>query len=328
MRDAGRPDARMVDATAPDVDTAPDATPDAPWDAGACRTIGAPDAGSFPSCAYDLPFYGDPASCGLDHFPGPQNVCNELCWNSAGDASGQWASCQLIEVDGSQMLECQVGCLGRRPPGLRNPERPKTGARSRVGEYLARAAYLEAASVDAFRILERELVSYGAPKRMLRSARRAARDEVRHARMTSALARRYGGAASTPARLERRGPRSLESMALENAVEGCVRETYGALLGMWQATAAQDPVVRAAMKRIARDETRHAELSWEVARWIERKLDRPARERVRAARRAAIERLAEEVASEPSVDLARPLGLPHAREAAELLSGLDRALWT
>ena len=52
--------------------------------------------------------------------------------------------------------------------------------------------------------------------------------------------------------------RELEAIAIENAVEGCVRESFGALLATWQAKTAGDARVRAAMKRIARDETRHA----------------------------------------------------------------------
>jgi len=58
---------------------------------------------------------------------------------------------------------------------------------------------------------------------------------------------------------------ALVDVALENAVEGCVRETYGALIATRQAEAASDPVVRRAMRKIAADETAHAALSWDVA---------------------------------------------------------------
>jgi hypothetical protein len=63
--------------------------------------------------------------------------------------------------------------------------------------------------------------------------------------------------------------RSLEELAVENAVEGCVRETYGALTAIWQARTAKDPSVAAAVRRIARDETRHAALSWANQRSLE-----------------------------------------------------------
>jgi hypothetical protein len=320
------PDARVVDVSLSDVGTSTDATLDASWDAGGCTTTGAPDASSFTSCVYELPFYGDPATCGLDHAPGPPDVCAELCWSPAADGGRNPASCQLVPVDGSEMLQCQVGCLGRRPEGLRRfSSAPRS--RSVVGEYLARAAYLEAASVDAFRILQRELACHGCPERLLRAARRAARDEVRHARMTTAMARRHCGPPSPPVRSTRDRVRSLEAIAIENAVEGCVRETYGALVAGWQANAARDRAMKAMMTRIARDEARHAELSWAVASWIERRLDRAARERVREARQAAAADLARELRAEPHPDLVAAVGLPSALDAARLHAGLERSLW-
>jgi hypothetical protein len=61
-----------------------------------------------------------------------------------------------------------------------------------------------------------------APKKLVRAAAHAAGDEVRHARATVALARRFG-ARPTAVNVERSALRSIEAMALENAVEGCVR---------------------------------------------------------------------------------------------------------
>jgi hypothetical protein len=126
---------------------------------------------------------------------------------------------------------------------------PKPG--TPVAVYLAEMARLEAASVHAFRHSKRELVAHGAPRALVRAAERAARDEIRHARMAAALTRRYG---STPAPHEMKTVpiRSLEAMAIENAVEGCVRETLGALIATWQAACAKDPVIRSALARIAR----------------------------------------------------------------------------
>jgi hypothetical protein len=72
-----------------------------------------------------------------------------------------------------------------------------------------------------------------------------------------------------PARVAVSAPvqRSLEQLAVENAVEGCVRETYGALLATWQARAAAEPRVRAMMAAVAVDETRHAQLAWDLDAW-------------------------------------------------------------
>ena len=53
---------------------------------------------------------------------------------------------------------------------------------------------------------------------------------------------------------------TLAALAIENATEGCVRETFGALIAWWQAAAATDPAVR----RVARTSppTRAATPTW------------------------------------------------------------------
>lgn len=169
---------------------------------------------------------------------------------------------QLI-VLASEVLDPKSNtcAIGRRPAGLVEMDASCTDL---VGAFFARAAQLEAASVDAFRVLQRELRAHGAPRGLLARATRAANDEIAHARMTAAIARRFGGRFAKP-RVEPREVRSLEEIALENATEGCVNETYGALVATFQARVAGDPRVRAAMARIARDETRHAALARDVA---------------------------------------------------------------
>ena len=136
-----------------------------------------------------------------------------------------------------------------------------------------------------------------------------------------AIARRCG-AKVTPPTIEATPARSLESIAIENAVEGCVRETYGALLATWQSMHARDREVRDAMKRIAVDETRHAALAWRAHRWMERRLDRSARARIDDARRAAIAKLRQELSIEPDFQAIRDLGVPRARRAVALLDAL------
>src|SRR5207302_2062069 len=125
---------------------------------------------------------------------------------------------------------CPVGA-GRIPAGLARAR--MAAVPSLLGSYFASAAHLEAASVHAFRRLRCELAAHRAPARLLRSARRAQRDEVRHARLMARMARRFGGA-PVPARVAPIGPRALDEIAIENAVEGCVRETFGALVASFQ----------------------------------------------------------------------------------------------
>jgi hypothetical protein len=245
-------------------------------------------------------------------------ICTPICSNNFG--------CTVLSATNATVtVQCQPGCaVGRRPAGLGGP----TGCDTRAaGSYFAEIAHLEAASVTAFRVLRDELRLQGAPKRLVRAAGRAARDEIRHARATSALARRFGGQARTPVVAPAK-PRSLEAMALENAVEGCVRETYGALLATRQAEQATDPVVRAAMMRIARDETRHAALSWQVSRWLETRLDGTAKRNVARARQDAAAELIGALANEPEVSFAGLAGLPSPVEATQLARQMQHELWS
>ncbi len=150
--------------------------------------------------------------------------------------------------------------------------------------------------------------------------------EIRARRSMSLLAESRGASGGTtpngPSR-EKRRRRSLEAIAIENAREGCVRETYGALVATWQGRVAVDPRFRATMKRIARDETQHAELAWAVAAWAEQHLSDVGRRRVADARRAALDALLAELAENPGAELTRTLGVPtasHARAAATELA--------
>jgi hypothetical protein len=229
---------------------------------------------------------------------------------------------------GGATLVCQYGmCTGRRPPGLL-PAAPRSDASpSPVARFLAHVAHLEAASVVAFERLAAELRAHGAPDRLVRAARRSAREEVRHAEVTGRIAERAGASPGPVAVDASPALRSLEALALDNAVEGCVRETYGALVGMHQAEVARDPEVRREMETIARDETRHAELSWEIAAWLDGQLDEAARSRVRRARDHAVEDLFLEIAAEPHPALVAEVGLPTAAQGRAAAADLRATLW-
>jgi hypothetical protein len=294
--------------------------------AGGTLTIAGAGGGSCKGSGADIscaPFESSvPRSCvNIEALsPGvvlPSPTCTPICSNNFG--------CTVLSVTASSVtVQCQPGCaVGRRPAGLGGPVLCDTLA---AGSYFAEIAHLEAASVTAFRVLRGELRSHGAPKRLVRAAARAARDEIRHARTTGALARRFGAEPRVP-QVAPAQPRSLEAIALENAIEGCVRETYGALLATRQAEHATDPVVRSAMMRIARDETRHAALSWQVSRWLETRLDRAAQQKVARAKQAAAAELIGALANEPEVSFADLAGLPSPAEAAHLASQMQRELW-
>jgi hypothetical protein len=247
------------------------------------------------------------------------------------------AECWATDLDGgTTQLACayiQPCGTGRRPPGLAHDaassdagEREEPTAAGLVARFLSDVAYLEAASVPAFEQLARELDAHGAPARLVRAARTAAREEIAHARAMARHAARAGG----PARRVHVAPtpvRSLEAIAVDNAVEGCVRETFGAVLAMRQAERARSVHLRRSMKKIAREEASHAELAWHVARWVSKKLDPAAAERVAEARREAVETLARDLQREPHGSLVHELGLPTATEARAALDALRESLW-
>jgi hypothetical protein len=215
-------------------------------------------------------------------------------------------------------------CVGRRPPGLRASR--GAPAPTPVAEYFAACAHLEAASVPAFERLSRELAHLGAPASLVRLCRRAAADERRHALVMRRLARARG-AEPPPVELARVPLRGAAALALDNAVEGCVRETFGAAVGFYQARHASDPGVRGALAGIAKDEVRHAALAWKIAGWIEPRLSSRERQRVRAARGRALAALRRELASAPAAGLELGAGLPPSAGALRMFQELERTLW-
>jgi hypothetical protein len=285
--------------------------------------VGQPDAPEtcFPDknqCPYYVPF-----AC-LDGSVPDAGLSNAQCAPLCGFPPNGAGFCNLgTDPAGQPAVECFAQCgIGRRT----TRRSPKVRPGGVVGRYLCAAARLEADSVHAFRRLRRELEEHGAPARLRRAALRAERDEVRHARDTGELARAHGVTPRMP-RERRRPRRSLEAIAVENAVEGCVRETYGALVAMFQAEAAKDTAVARHMRRVAADEVRHATLSWQVAGWVAGKLGPRARARVESARRTAAMELLAEIGHEPPAVLVDTVGLPDAAAARRLLTtmlaGLD-----
>jgi hypothetical protein len=232
-----------------------------------------------------------------------------------GGGRGQYLSysCRYIAPGG-----CRTD--GRHPEGLLAG---RVEARCALGALFAEMAWLEAASVPAFLRLADELKAHGAPDALVRAARRAAGEEVRHTRAMEALARRHGASVAA-VELAPFAERSLEAMLLENAREGCVRETYGAVVAGWQARNAGDTQVRAELGRIAGDELRHAELAWAVEAWAAERLTAAERQRVREAMHdefLTLERLVEQ--EEPEAVLVEQAGLPSRDAARQLLRGLQ-----
>ena len=194
-----------------------------------------------------------------------------------------------------------------------------------VGERLARQAYYEAASVIAFDRLTAARESAHAPPALVERARAAAKDEARHASLFAALAARHG---ATPLSLAYRAATpSRFDPALENATEGCVRETFGAVVTLHQATYAESAEVRAAFAAIAEDEAEHAGLRGELRTWFDTQLTVAERARVHRAHGEAVAVARRDVAAAPDA-AGRALGLPPADRASKMLDALMDAMAT
>jgi hypothetical protein len=252
--------------------------------------------------------------------------CAALCRSIAQQhyrVTGNISECTASVVDaGVAHVSCTVPvstCVGgRRPAGF---EALALSAHNAIGEWVARAAALETASVTAFQILASELRFHGAPEALVRAAQVAAEEETRHATMMRQLGRRFG-ATAIPVALAPRAARPLAEIALENAVEGQVREAFGALLAVEQAEAARDREVRIAFGLIAPEELGHAQLSVAIAEWADPRLSRTERRRVSEARAIALAQLASDVASETPREVRTFLGLPDATRAQDLLASM------
>ncbi|MFO0669514.1 MAG: ferritin-like domain-containing protein [Polyangiaceae bacterium] len=331
VTDAGAQDATVTTPLADaagdaDADAAPSACDPTPYDAGPDV-----DVASLDFCAnlVTLP-------CGLPADVVPRdgcyltlNDCDRFCksaffncrvWDDACIDGG------VRDSGGPLTIDCAT-CLsgpGRKPRGL-DESSVFVAAAASGGALFAAMARLEEAAIAAFRLLRRDLAALDAPRSLVRAAAAAARDESRHARVTTRLARRRG-VVPPRARLEKRrpAPLSLAALALENAVEGCVHETFGALLAAHHAAHAKDDDVRRALARIAEDELRHAALAWAIARWAEPQLDDVTRARVDRARRDA----ARALAASPAIHLPSDpgVGLPSAAEQRSLARALFVAL--
>jgi hypothetical protein len=105
-----------------------------------------------------------------------------------------------------------------------------------------------------------------------------------------------------------------------------VRETFGALVALWQAGRAADPTVRATMRGIARDELRHAALGWQIDAWADAGLTPDDRAEVARAKRAAVAELRAALGPADAAVVARA-GFPSHQQALRLLDRCEAAVW-
>jgi hypothetical protein len=134
-----------------------------------------------------------------------------------------------------------------------------------------RDARMEHASIASFARFVMDLVALGAPADLVHDAGVALLDEVEHARLCFSVAAHFGGKAFGPASFDAAAAaspaRDFEQILRSVVMEGCVGETVAAYVASQRLASASDPVARAALTRIAEDETRHAELAFRFVAW-------------------------------------------------------------
>lgn len=289
-------------------------------------TVIAPGNGSGPDASTDAGRSAEAGALGDAGFAkAPTALDTSDCFTLCG---GTTSSCEVLpdRVGGAAVVRCarisSCGGAGRRPEGFVLPRVHESDA---VARHFVEMAWLELASVDAFERLADELARHEAPRALVRRARRAADDERSHAKKAADIARAFGAdlpEATFVLSSGARGPvRDLEAIGRENAVEGCVAETFAALVVERQAetfsldaSTMSAEVVRATLRSFARDELAHAALAYAVDRWVRTKLtaeqrtslDRAYRDEV-AQLTGAAARPARVVAPLPAPDA---LGLP------------------
>ncbi len=231
----------------------------------------------------------------------------------------------VAESSKTKIADGDPNCVeGRRPAGL--DVAPSAGWLVSVSEHLRAVAFMETAAIWAFDELCADLKRHGAPLDLQARAAQAREDEVANACIMHAELERRGLSAPTSVAPPSRALSLLE-LARLNATEGCVRETYGALLANHQGAYATDPALRRAFTRIARDEAEHAELSLDLATWLDTKLSAEERADVARAKEDAVVALFEECSRlDASAEVREEAGMPTARVAQMMLSGLCRAL--
>ena len=241
---------------------------------------------------YDLRFYDQPQDNPYEY------VCKQLCNYTSNESNGaivrlttvRHCKMDLIEnwkeVVGAvqeqgreellPQLEVKVGvvsCTGST--GLIKHGRAATipaqyeALDDDWGGYFARLAQEEATAVFAFGELLEHLQRWDAPSSLHDWCNQIIEEEKVHTLMMSGLAHR-NGQESAVVQFPAPDIVSMKEMAIHNALTGCIGETWSAVGLGYQADHA--PKYNGVFKRVAKDETSHAEFSWALHDWLMSKL--------------------------------------------------------
>ena len=136
----------------------------------------------------------------------------------------------------------------------------------------ARIAQGEHASIASFSRFTLELLHLGATENLLMQCAEALRDEVRHARIALSMAATYAGQPVAPSPLDIRDSLNTSREAahiLRSTIQGgCINETLAIAQIKAAASRTRIPAIQELLRDIAEDESRHAALAWQSARWM------------------------------------------------------------
>ena len=249
----------------------------------------------------------------------------EWLLGESGLGGGVW-----YELPYGELGVCEEGRALRNAEGTtaRREPRVRAGARTALDciapelalAAFARDAQAECESVTAFLQLALELVELGAPDALIERALTAAAQEIEHARGVAALTTCFGGSVSLA--LPELSPRPLPTpedaltrLAVESYLDGCVGEAWAARRARDGARTARDPETCALRRRIAREESAHAELGWQLVDFAIARGGARVGEALRAVRDAGIPSAFE---AEPEASDWPALGRVTSRRNAEL----------
>jgi len=246
--------------------------------------------------------------------------CQNICLDQSVPASYNICGCSYDGINefGDPAITCityECAVEGRGHGEIQKAD--KVTGPNAMARWFARAFHAEASSVGSFLQLKAELQELHAPQSLLERCMKAAKEEVMHARMMSKYCAKEGGQApnldfgSIPTR-------NLFDLALDNAVEGCIFETYAALRAHYQSKNATDVRIRKIMKVIARDETEHAQLAWDIHHWLLPQLTESQKKTIKAAQQQAFIELRKSATHAAQDPMATELGLPSSQLAEDL----------
>ena len=240
-----------------------------------------------------------------------EQTCNTLCQTESEEYYDYLCSCDYdgINTEGLHPITCEYTICaveGRGHGNILKSPRPKKDGTS---HFFARAYHAEASSVAAFLQLRRELALHNAPSELLDRCIKAAKEEIIHARFMAGLAKKtnpilpcldFGSVLN----------RSLFELALDNATEGCIFESYAALKAHYQANNATNSKIKRLMQRIAKDETNHAQLAWDIHHYLMKRLSAEEQKYIIQAQQEALVQLQEQVLRESEHPQRQAVGFP------------------